>query len=87
MLQSRGQLDLAAEAADVEAGAELGRKNFDNDLAAERVFADNEDACHPAAEIIDDFIAIAERALKARGEICYGTFVQWGSARELTRIK
>jgi hypothetical protein len=80
MLQSRGQLDLAAEAADVEPGAELGRQNFDDDIAAERDFADNEDARHPAAEVVDDFVAIAERTLEARGEITYGAFVQGGSA-------
>jgi len=80
MLQSRGQLDLAAEATDVESGTQLRRQNFDDDIAAERDFADDEDARHPATEIVDDFVAIAKGALQARGEISYGTIVQWGSA-------
>jgi hypothetical protein len=80
MLQRRRQLDLAIEAIDAHFQREVGRQNFDDDIAAERDFADNEDARHPAAEVVDDFVAIAERTLEARGAITYGAVVPGGSA-------
>ena len=47
VLERRGELDLAAEAVDVEARAELGREHLDHDLPAERGFLGQEDAAHP----------------------------------------
>jgi hypothetical protein len=69
MLQPCRQLDLAAEAADIQAGTELRRQDFDDDIAAEVEFADDEDARHAAAEVVGDFIAIAEGALETRRKI------------------
>src|SRR5689334_12486164 len=80
MLQPRRQLDLPAKALDVEAGAQLGRQNFDDDVPVERDFADDEDARHAAAEVVGNFIAVAERALKTLGEIVHPFFDQTSSS-------
>jgi hypothetical protein len=83
MLQPRGELNLAAKPIDVESGAELGRQNFDDDLAAERDFANDEDTRHPATQIVRHLIAFAERALQSLGEISDGSTVQSSSPDEL----
>ena len=69
MLQPCRQLNLAPEAADIEPGTELRRQNFDDDIPAERDFADDEDPRHSAAQVFDDLISFAERALQARCQI------------------
>jgi hypothetical protein len=69
VLQSRRQLNLAAKAVDIESCTQLRRQDFYDDIATERDFADDEDARHSAAHVFDDLIAVAERALKALGQV------------------
>ena len=80
LLESRRQLDLAAKAFDVDAGTELGRQDFDDDVATERHFADDEDARHSTAQVVSDLVAVAERALKALGQISNRFLIQVSSA-------
>src|SRR2546423_7563300 len=79
VLQPGRQLNLAAKAFHVEAGAELGRQNLDDDIATERDLADNEDARHAAAEVVSYLIPIAECPLKALGHIVHRVLVQASS--------
>src|SRR5256885_6738920 len=79
VLQSGRQLNLAAKALHVEAGAELGRQNLDDDIATERDFADDGDARHAAAEVVGYLVAIAKCALKALGDIVHPVLVQTSS--------
>ena len=83
MLQPRRELDLAAKPIDVESRAELGRQNFDDDLATERDLANDEDARHSATQIIRHLIAFAERALQSLGEISGRSTVQSSSPAEM----
>ena len=69
MLQPCRQLNLPAEAADIQPGAELRWQHFDDDIAPERGFVDDEDPRHATAKVSGDGIAFAERALKARSQI------------------
>ena len=82
ILQSRGQLNLAAEAVDVEPSPHLRRQDFYDDIATEGDFADDEDARHSTAQILGDLIAVAERTLKALGKISHRFLIQASSARE-----
>ncbi len=60
--------------------AELRRQNFYDDIATERDFADDEDARHSTAQVLGDLIAVAERALKALGQISHRFLIQVSSA-------
>ena len=65
MLELGGELDLAAEAVDVDAGGELGREHLDHDLPARAPFLGQEDAAHPAAaELALEAVRAAERVLQ-----------------------
>ena len=75
LLQSRGQLNLAAKAFDIEPGTKLGQDFYDN-VATERDFADDEDACHSTAQVVGDLVAVAERALKTLGQIAHRFLIQ-----------
>ena len=80
VLQPRRQLNLAAKAADVEPRTQLRRQDLYDDISTERHFAHDEDARHSTAQIFDDLVAVAERALKALGQISYGFLIQANSA-------
>ncbi len=82
LLQSRRQLNLTAKALDVDACAELRRQDLYDDIATERDFADDEDARHSTAQILGDLVAVAERALKALGQISHRFLIQASSALE-----
>jgi hypothetical protein len=86
VLQSRRQLNLSTKAVDVEPRTQLRRQDFDDDIATERDFADDEHARHSTAQVFDDLVAVAERALKALGQISH-RFLQaklraWGMTRK-----
>ena len=83
VLQSRRQLNLAAKPADIEPRTQLRRQDFYDDVATERDFADDEDARHSTAQVFDDLVAVAERPLKALGQISHRFLIQatplrWG---------
>ena len=61
LLQSRGELDLPAEALDAHARGEIGRQNFDDDAPIETDLARGEDSRHAAAaELALDRVGAAE---------------------------
>jgi hypothetical protein len=65
MLQARGKLDLAVESLDVHARDELGRQDFDDDVAAQCFVADDEHARHAAtAQLSLDGIGGTERCFE-----------------------
>ena len=65
MLKSCGELDLATEPVRIDPCCELGRKDFDDDLAIEVGLGCNEDARHSrAAELAVNAIGVAEYLLK-----------------------
>ena len=80
VLQLRGELDLAAEAVDVETRAELGRQHLDDDLAAERRLLGDEHAAHPpAAELALEAVGAAERRLQPGQQVGHGGPMEGGS--------
>ena len=80
VLQSRRQLNLATKAADIDPRTQFRRQNFYDDVATERDFPDDEDARHSTAQVFDDLVAVAERALKALGQISHRYLIQANSA-------
>jgi hypothetical protein len=79
VLQSRRDLNFASKAVDVDAGAELRRQHFYDDVATEVDFAGDENTRHPTAQIVGDLVAVAERALNALGQISHRFLVQASS--------
>ena len=76
MLQRRGELDLAVEAVDADLRRQLGRQDFDDDLAGEPGFFGEEHAAHAAAAQLPlDAIRRPEGGLQAVGELGHGTKV------------
>jgi hypothetical protein len=72
VLQLGGELDLAAEAVDVEPGGEVGWQNLDDDLAVERDFGGDKDAAHAAtAQLALDPVGVAECRLQASREVVH----------------
>ena len=80
VLQPRCELNLATKPVDIEARTQLRGQNFYDDVATERDFADDEDPRHSTAQVCDDLVAVAERALKALGQISYRFLIQANSA-------
>ena len=79
LLQARGELDLAAEAVDVDASDEVRRQHFDHDLPPERGLLGHEHACHPAAaELAFERVGGAEGGLEVVAEVGH---VVWREAR------
>jgi hypothetical protein len=61
VLERRGQVDLAAEAVEAQAGGEVGREDLDHDRPAEAGLLGQEDAAHgAAAELAAEDVAVAE---------------------------
>ena len=61
MLERGGQVDLAAEAVEAQAGGEVGREHLDHHRSAEAGLLGHEHAAHgAAAELAADDVAVAE---------------------------
>ena len=70
MLQLGGDLDLALEAVDADAGGKFRREHLDDDLAAERRLVGDEHARHPAApQLALERVGAAQRLLKTFAKV------------------
>jgi hypothetical protein len=66
VLETGGELDLAAEPLGVDPGRELRRQDLYDDAPAELPLFGHEDATHPpAAELSLELVGIAEHGLQA----------------------
>ena len=70
MLQPRRELDLAAEAFDVDASGEIGREHLHDDASSQRAFLGDEHTTHPAAgELPLDGVGVGEDSLEVVAEL------------------
>jgi len=70
MLEPRGDLDLALEPFDVDAGRHLRRKQLDDDPSAKSDFVGHEDPTHSGAtELFFDTVGAAQCCLEAVSEV------------------
>ena len=72
VLQLGGELDLAAEAVDVQPRGEIGRQHLDDHVPFERRLGGDEDAAHPpATQLALDPVGVAQRLLEASHEVVH----------------
>ena len=86
LLQRRRHSNLALEPLGADAGGELRREDFDDDLAAEADFVGDEDARHPAAaELALERVGSAQRRLELGLKVGHAAecTVRYGEGREI----
>src|SRR5437868_10592559 len=70
VLQACGELDLAPEAFDVDAGSEVGREDFHDDAPPESALLRDEDTAHAAAgQLALDDVGAGEGGLEVLAEL------------------